>query len=135
MTSLDWLAQPSVFPWVALAFGLCVGSFLNVVIHRLPKMLEQEWRAQCAELAGTEPAKDAPYNLFVPRSACPHCGHRIGALENLPLISFAFLRGKCSACGANISARYPLVELTAGLAAAYAAKRKIKLSVEPLNRF
>ena len=123
MTSFAWLAQPSVFLWVALAVGLCAGSFLNVVIHRLPIMMEREWRSQCAELSGIEPVKAEPYNLFVPRSACPQCGHRISALENVPLISYVFLRGKCSACRASIRLRYPVVELAAGLAATCAAAR------------
>ena len=164
-----------------------VGSFLNVVIHRLPKMLEREWHAQCAEFndhaaegslpapvkgmppdahpsgglgAGSgddnsapasvgsglrtfgEPASvplagaaDAPtgipmadepggtprYNLVVPRSACPHCGHKISALENIPVISYLLLRGKCKGCGAHISARYPIVELVSGLLSGYVA--------------
>jgi leader peptidase (prepilin peptidase)/N-methyltransferase len=128
MSFLGWLGQPAVLPWVALAFGLCVGSFLNVVIHRLPRMMEREWRAQCAELAAATEAKggaqsQAPYNLWVPRSACPGCGHRIGALENVPLLSWLWLRGKCSACGTAISPRYPLVELATGVIAAYAATR------------
>lgn len=138
MASLAWLTESAVFPWVALAFGLCVGSFLNVVIHRLPKMMERDWREQCAELnEGTgEPggspaplpsklpgAKPAPYNLVVPRSACPQCGHKITALENIPLLSYAMLGGKCSGCGTRISLRYPLIELAAGLAAGYAALR------------
>ena len=135
MASLAGLTDSSVFPWVALAFGLCAGSFLNVVIHRLPRMMEREWREQCAEIGTGEPGgspvppplpKAAPserYNLMVPRSACPQCGHRITALENIPLISYAYLRGKCSACGTRIALRYPLVELAAGLAAAYSATR------------
>ena len=98
-----------------------VGSFLNVVIHRLPKMLEREWHAQCAELDGKKP-EDAPrYNLVVPRSACPHCGHMIGALENIPVISYLLLRGKCKGCGAHISARYPVVEVVSGLLSGFAA--------------
>jgi leader peptidase (prepilin peptidase) / N-methyltransferase len=123
MTMLGWLAQPSVLPWVALAFGLCIGSFLNVVIHRLPKMLEREWRAECAALTGQEPPKEEPLNLFVPRSRCPSCGHKITAIENVPLFSWAFLRGKCRQCKARISAKYPAVELLAGIAAAYSAWR------------
>jgi leader peptidase (prepilin peptidase)/N-methyltransferase len=131
MGSLGWLAQPSVLPWVVLLFGLCVGSFLNVVIHRLPKMLEREWRLECAELArvdgaapgGQEPAKEEPLNLVVPRSRCPSCGHPISALENVPLVSWAVLRGKCSSCKARISIKYPIVELLAGIAAAYSAWR------------
>src|SRR5207247_2432670 len=96
---------------------------LNVVIHRLPKMMEREWRAECAELAGQEPAKEEPYNLVVPRSRCPGCGHAITALENIPLASYLALRGRCSACGARIGIKYPVVELLAGLAAAYSAWR------------
>ena len=91
--------------------GLCIGSFLNVVIHRLPRMLEQGWRIQCAELAGETAQPPARYNLLVPRSQCPACGHRIGALENIPVVSYLFLRGHCLARKAPISARYPFVEL------------------------
>jgi leader peptidase (prepilin peptidase) / N-methyltransferase len=123
MSSLGWLAQPAAFPWFALAVGLCVGSFLNVVIHRLPRMMEREWQAQCAELAGQAAAGQEPYNLVVPGSACPACGHRIRAWENIPLLSWLALRAKCSACGSRISARYPFVELLAGVGAAYAAWR------------
>jgi len=123
MSTLGWLLQPAVLPWVALALGLCIGSFLNVVIHRLPKMMEREWRAECAELAGEAPSREEPYNLVVPRSRCPGCGHAITALENIPLASYLALRGKCSACGARIGVKYPVVELLAGLAAAYSAWR------------
>jgi leader peptidase (prepilin peptidase)/N-methyltransferase len=121
MTSAGWLLQPAVFPWVALAFGLCVGSFLNVVIHRLPKMLEREWRAECAALTGKELPKEETYNLVAPRSRCPSCGHGITALENVPLLSYLLLRGKCSACGARIGWKYPMVELLAGVGTAYSA--------------
>ena len=101
----------------ALLVGLCVGSFLNVVIHRLPRMLEREWKAQCAEFR-KEPVPDEPaYNLVVPRSACPACGHMITALENVPVVSWLALRGKCSACKAPISARYPIIEITGALLA------------------
>ena len=125
MEVFGWLAQPAVLPWVALAFGLCIGSFLNVVIHRLPRMMEREWREQCAELEGRQPAPapSGSYNLLVPRSACPGCGHRITVLENIPLVSWLVLRGKCSACGSKISPRYPIVEAAAGAIAAYAAWR------------
>ena len=108
---------------LALVVGLCVGSFLNVVIHRLPRMLERGWREQCAELAGQAPAPEPAYNLVVPRSACPSCGHRIGAHENVPIVSWLALRGRCSACKAAIPMRYPLVELAGGLLAAYAVWR------------
>jgi len=123
MTSLGWLLQPAVFPWAALVSGLCVGSFLNVVIHRLPRMMERDWRAECAALAGEEPPKEPPYSLVAPRSACPACGHRITALENIPVVSYLALHGKCAACGARIGIKYPLVELLAGVGAAYAAWR------------
>lgn len=123
MSYLAWAGGPAVFPWVAFAFGLCVGSFVNVVIHRLPRMMEREWRAQCAELAGTARETGERYNLAVPRSACPSCGHRIRALENVPVLSWLWLRGKCSACGAPIGVRYPVVELASGAIAAYAAWR------------
>jgi len=114
-------AEPALFTGLVLLFGLMVGSFLNVVIHRLPKMMEADWHAQCAELRG-EPAPEAVrYNLWLPRSACPQCGHVITALENIPLLSWLWLRGRCSACGSSISARYPLVELLVALLSAAAA--------------
>jgi leader peptidase (prepilin peptidase)/N-methyltransferase len=119
MSSVGWLAQPAVLPWMALVLGLCVGSFLNVVIHRLPKIMEREWRAECAALAGQAAPDEPPLNLFKPPSRCPACGHGIGPLENVPLLSWLVLRGKCSSCGVRISARYPVVELLAGLGAAY----------------
>src|SRR5512135_1075905 len=121
MTELGWLTQPAVFPWAALAFGLCAGSFLNVVVHRLPKMMERAWRADCAELAGQEAPKEEPYNLVAPGSRCPGCGRAIKAIENVPLVSWLALRGKCAGCGAPISLRYPLVELLAGLGAGWSA--------------
>lgn len=104
-------------------FGLLIGSFLNVVIHRLPIMMEREWQAQCAELAGNTPASSEPFSLVVPRSRCPHCGHLIGALENIPIISYLLQRGCCKGCGKGISPRYPLVEALTGLAFGYAAWR------------
>jgi leader peptidase (prepilin peptidase)/N-methyltransferase len=107
----------------ALVVGLCVGSFLNVVIHRLPKMLERRWRADCADLDG-RPAPDEPaYNLVVPRSACPACGHAISTVENIPLVSWLALSGRCRACKVRISVRYPLVELLGGVLAAAAVWR------------
>jgi leader peptidase (prepilin peptidase)/N-methyltransferase len=118
-----WLAQPAVLPWLALILGLCIGSFLNVVIYRLPKMMEREWRAECAALAGQEAPAEAPFNLMVPRSRCPSCSKPIGALENIPLLSYALLRGRCANCKAPIGLKYPLVEALAGVGAAYAAWR------------
>ncbi len=108
------LLDPAVALPAAAVIGLCVGSFLNVVIHRLPRMMERGWAVQCAELAGREPEPGPRYNLVVPRSACPACGHRITALENVPVVSWLALRGRCSACRAAISPRYPAVELLAG---------------------
>ncbi|HLD10192.1 MAG TPA: prepilin peptidase, partial [Methylophilaceae bacterium] len=102
------------FITLSAIFGLMIGSFLNVVIHRLPKMMEREWRRNCQELKGEEAATEAKYNLVVPRSACPGCGHKITALENIPVLSYVFLRGKCSGCKTHISARYPLVEVLTG---------------------
>jgi leader peptidase (prepilin peptidase)/N-methyltransferase len=97
--------------------GLIVGSFLNVVIHRLPKMMDAEWRSQCAEVLDgvSPPAQSEPYNLIVPRSRCPDCDHPITALENVPVFSYLALRGKCSQCGRRIPLRYPVVELVTGL--------------------
>ena len=106
---------PPAFIGLCVILGLLVGSFLNVVIYRLPKMMEREWQAQCAELSNQNSAEPSRYNLVVPRSACPHCGHMISALENIPVISYLMLRGKCKGCGAHISARYPIVELVSGL--------------------
>lgn len=108
-------SEPALFITVATLLGLMVGSFLNVVIHRLPKMMEQEWQSHCAELHGQEvPAAEA-YNLVVPRSACPACGHQIRAWENIPVASYLLLGGKCASCKARISPRYPLVEAVTGL--------------------
>jgi leader peptidase (prepilin peptidase)/N-methyltransferase len=124
--------EPALFAGLVFLFSLLVGSFLNVVIHRLPKMMEAEWQAQCAELRGETPAGSTPYNLAVPRSACPQCGHRITALENIPLLSWLWLRGRCSACSTPISARYPLVELLTALLSA-AVAWKWGLSVQTLG--
>jgi leader peptidase (prepilin peptidase)/N-methyltransferase len=121
MPEMGSLTGPTVFPWAALVLGLCIGSFLNVVIHRLPKMMERAWRADCAELAGQPAPKEEPYNLLVPRSNCPGCGRRIAAIENLPIVSWLALRGKCAGCGKPIGLRYPTVELLAGLGAAWSA--------------
>jgi leader peptidase (prepilin peptidase)/N-methyltransferase len=148
-------ASPALYTLAAGLLGLLVGSFLNVVIHRLPKMMEHEWREQCAELAALDaeraaaasaPAAGAPsgsgsprtppglqtgasadataapkYNLITPRSACPHCGAAIGALQNVPVLSWLLLRGRCASCRAPIPARYPIVELATGVLSALVA--------------
>ena len=123
-------ASPGLFIGTCLALGLTVGSFLNVVIHRLPIMLERQWREQCGELITPEagdaavPARAVePFNLIVPRSACPSCKTPITALQNIPLISWLLLRGRCARCGKPISVRYPLVELLTGLLTAAVAWR------------
>lgn len=114
--------------------GLLIGSFLNVVIYRLPKMMERQWAADCAEMIAQEAPADAvlpaspeaalaPFNLMVPRSRCAGCGHVIRWYENIPVVSFLFLRGKCSACGVRFSVRYPLVEITTGLLFAFCVWR------------
>ena len=142
MSSLGWLAQPAAFPWVALVFGLCIGSFLNVVIHRLPRMMEREWLGQIpemleeAEALNGEPGRArvaeevrsltrgalaGRLSLSFPRSQCPACGQRIGALQNIPVLSYLALRGKCAQCKARISPEYPVVELLAGVGAFYCA--------------
>ncbi|WMY08635.1 prepilin peptidase [Paraburkholderia phenoliruptrix] len=106
----------------AIVFGLAIGSFLNVVVHRLPIMLERAWRLEVSE-ATDEPLEEdglpTRYNLWVPRSACPHCGHVLRAWENVPVLSYLLLRGRCSECKAHVSLRYPVVEVaSAALAAA-----------------
>ncbi|MEZ0232161.1 MAG: A24 family peptidase [Methylophilaceae bacterium] len=107
--------EPAFFITFSVVFGLMVGSFLNVVIHRLPKIMEREWRQSCAELQGEELPTEAKYNIVTPRSACPNCQHKITALENIPVFSYLLLKGKCSGCKTPISIRYPLIELLTGL--------------------
>lgn len=122
MTFIDSLeASPEFFITICTILGIIIGSFLNVVIYRLPKMMELAWHQQCAELKG-EPAKLLPvFNLVTPRSKCPQCGHRITVLENIPIFSFLFLKGQCSQCHTPISLRYPLVELLTGLLSGFSA--------------
>jgi leader peptidase (prepilin peptidase) / N-methyltransferase len=103
--------------------GLLVGSFLNVVIHRLPKMLEAQWATECAELGGQVLPEQTKLNLLVPRSRCPECGHEIRWYENIPVLSFLALRGKCSSCSARIGFRYPVVELVTGTLFFFCATR------------
>lgn len=106
--------EPSFFVTFSVIVGLMVGSFLNVVIHRLPKMMEREWHANCLELQGMESPQQTKYSIVTPRSACPNCGHNITALENIPIISYLILGGKCKGCKAKISMRYPLIEALTG---------------------
>ena len=116
-------SNTTVFVTFSVIFGLLVGSFLNVVIHRLPKMMEREWHANCLELQGKEAPEQAKYTIVTPRSACPKCGHNITALENIPVISYLMLGGKCKGCKTGISLRYPLIEaLTGALIGLVAAK-------------
>ncbi len=105
--------------------GLLIGSFLNVVIHRMPKMLEAQWAAECYQLQHPDqkPPEQAAFNLVTPRSRCPHCGHQIRWFENVPVLSYLALGGKCSKCKARISMRYPLVEIFTGALYAYCAWR------------
>jgi leader peptidase (prepilin peptidase)/N-methyltransferase len=100
--------------------GLLVGSFLNVVIHRIPKMMQRDEDNYIAELSEKARPHQDKYNLMVPRSACPHCQHQISAIENIPVLSYLFLGGKCSQCKAPISPRYPIVEAVTGIISAYA---------------
>lgn len=114
---------PALLMGFAIVLGLVVGSFLNVVVHRLPIMLERAWRAEAAEATGqlfTDDGLPARYNLWLPRSACPHCGHVLRAWENIPVLSWLALRGRCSHCHARVSARYPLIELAGAVCAALA---------------
>lgn len=125
MTIIQYLSDNSIiFLIIVFFFSLLVGSFLNVVIYRLPIMLKREWKSDCIEFLSDELSTDlkeqktdseSTFNLSVPRSRCPSCGHKISALENIPVISWLFLRGKCSACGSAISIRYPVIELTTAL--------------------
>ncbi len=113
--------SPALLIGVVFVLGLLVGSFLNVVIHRLPVMMDREWRAQAEELAGRTPVHAPRYDLIAPRSACPACQAPITALQNLPVVSWLALRGRCAACGVAISVRYPLVELLTAAASAIVA--------------
>jgi leader peptidase (prepilin peptidase)/N-methyltransferase len=118
---MTWLApiehNPVLLLSVTALFALVVGSFLNVVIYRLPKMIEREWRQECASLIGDQDAapESPPLTLAYPASHCPHCGHRIRALENIPLLSYLLLRGRCAACGEKIGLRYPVIEALTAL--------------------
>ena len=128
MLLLDYLAaSPAALILVCVLFGLLVGSFLNVVIHRIPKMMEATWRQEARELL-EQPApkgEETPpiFNLVTPGSHCPHCNHRIRWYENVPVVSWALLKGRCSGCKAAISKRYPIIELLTALVAGLCAWR------------
>ena len=111
----------SLFSAVCTIVGLMVGSFLNVVICRLPKMMENDWKDQCAELAGKSPEKRPPFNLVFPRSRCDSCSHAISSVENIPVLSYLFLKGKCRHCGSRIAPRTALVEAATGVMSGFAA--------------
>jgi leader peptidase (prepilin peptidase)/N-methyltransferase len=124
MAVLEPLAgSPALFIVLAVLLGLMIGSFLNVVVYRLPLMMERDWRTQCAELLGqTDPNAGQPtLSLWGPRSQCPHCGHLIRAMENIPLLSYVAQRGRCAHCGAAIGIQYPLVEAASGILAGIVA--------------
>jgi len=124
-SSLNALTSLGTGPLLALTglFALLIGSFLNVVIHRLPRMMEADWQAQAAELRGETVPEREPYNLLRPRSCCPQCNTPIAAWHNVPVFSWLLLKGRCAQCATPISARYPLVELlTAALAVAAVAR-------------
>jgi leader peptidase (prepilin peptidase)/N-methyltransferase len=117
------LSPDLVFAVCATAFGLAIGSFLNVVIYRLPKMMEAEWQAQCAELAGRELEPAPRFNLLVPGSHCPSCKTPLRVRDNVPLVSYFASGGRCAHCGAAISARYPVVEAITAVLSAWVAWR------------
>ena len=117
------LLDPTTLVAACVLLGLLIGSFLNVVIHRLPIIMERDWRIQCAELANSPAPTFEPLSLLAPRSRCQHCGHQIGAIENIPVLSYLLLKGRCKGCGKGISPRYPLVEALTGLLFGYAAWR------------
>lgn len=115
-------SSPLALALLSGALGLLVGSFLNVVGHRLPIMMERRWARECAEFNDAETQQDDQvYNLTTPRSACPACGHNITAMENIPILSYLFLRGKCRGCGIKISPQYPVVEAVTGLLSVFVA--------------
>jgi leader peptidase (prepilin peptidase)/N-methyltransferase len=115
-------SSPLAFIVCTLVLGLLVGSFLNVVIYRLPIMLNRDWKAQSREMLALPAEPDTTtFNLMLPHSRCPHCAHKIRPWENLPVVSYLFLGGKCSSCKAPISKRYPIVELACGLVSAFIA--------------
>ncbi|UJP05489.1 MAG: A24 family peptidase [Nitrosomonas sp.] len=122
MSWLSTLQQESgLFVFVITMLGLMIGSFLNVVILRLPEMMKRSWLQQCAALRGEEQQPQQPFNLIVPRSTCTQCGHGITAWENVPIISYLLLRGRCSQCHTRISVQYPIVEAITALLSGFVA--------------
>lgn len=121
--TIHLLMLPDYWPWLLLVLGLVVGSFLNVVIYRLPIMLENQWQQEAWGILhpDDEPSSTKPFNLLLPTSTCPHCQHKIRFWENIPVVSYLFLRGRCSQCQTAISVRYPIIELSAGLLALLSA--------------
>lgn len=124
------IETPALLVSTAIVLGLCIGSFLNVVIYRLPGMMQREWKEQCCSLLSTDGSlldakndsnEQETFNLAHPNSRCPKCGHEIKPWENIPVISYLLLRGKCSSCSTKISARYPTIELITGLLSGYIA--------------
>jgi leader peptidase (prepilin peptidase) / N-methyltransferase len=112
---------PIFFVSFCFVVGLVIGSFLNVVIYRLPKMLEREWRQRRAKLCNETIEDPQPYNTFFSRSACPHCAHKITVLENIPVVSYIVIKGRCSQCSVAISVRYPVIEMVTGLISGFTA--------------
>ncbi|MBF8268326.1 MAG: Type 4 prepilin-like protein leader peptide-processing enzyme [Gammaproteobacteria bacterium] len=125
MYLFDYLQNSPITFYISMAvFGLIVGSFLNVVIYRLPKMLESDWQQQCRALLKLDTPASVPaeyLSLITPRSQCPQCSHKIAAIENIPVVSYLVLGGKCSACHHPIGVRYPVIELTSGILALFSA--------------
>ena len=117
------LGSVAIDAGLAGILGLLVGSFLNVVVYRLPLILERQWAAECAGLSGARVEEAPPFNLMAPRSRCSHCGHQIRWYENVPVISWLVLRGKCSSCAKPIGVRYPVVELATGALFLYCVMR------------
>lgn len=116
---------PLLYHGLVILCGLATGSFLNVVIYRLPKMMFADWRSQCCELleVEVETTTEKKFNLCTPASSCPACGHKIRAWENIPVLSYLFLKGRCSSCSDKISIRYPLIECVSAIIAVIAAIR------------
>ncbi|MEE9101499.1 A24 family peptidase [Pseudomonas nitroreducens] len=123
MALLELLASHVLaFVLCTALLGLLVGSFLNVVIHRLPRMMERDWQREARLALDLPEGEPQPtYNLILPNSQCPHCGHEIKAWENIPVVSYLALGGKCSSCKTPISKRYPLIELACGALSAFIA--------------